>query len=166
MRTNNRLTLILSLVLLFGLTACNESDTAADTAVADAEQLVVYKSPTCGCCEEWIDHVNSAGLDTEFEHPSDLDKIKDGLKIPNTARSCHTAVSRQGFVFEGHIPARYINQFLENPPEDALGLAVPGMPIGSPGMEVDDRFMPYQILLLKADGTTEIFASVDNADMQ
>ncbi|MGB1058644.1 MAG: DUF411 domain-containing protein, partial [Ketobacter sp.] len=76
------------------------------------------------------------------------------------------AVSKQGFVFEGHIPARYIQQFLANPPEGAFGLAVPAMPVGSPGMEVNERFMPYQVLLLKKDGSTEVFAAVENAAQQ
>jgi hypothetical protein len=69
-------------------------------------------------------------------------------------------------VFEGHIPARYIQQFLDNPPADAIGLSVPGMPVGSPGMEVGDKFIPYQVLLLKHDGSTEVFARVEQQTHQ
>jgi len=69
-------------------------------------------------------------------------------------------------VFEGHIPAKFVKQFLDNVPEGAAGLAVPGMPLGSPGMEVDDRFMAYDILLLKDDGTSEVYVSVASAEQQ
>ena len=92
--------------------------------------------------------------------------IKDLYRIANNLRSCHTAVSTQGYVFEGHIPARYIHQSLANPPADAMGLTVPAMPVGSPGMEVGDKFMPYQILLMKKDGSTEVFASVGSMAQQ
>jgi len=130
------------------------------------EQLTVYKSPTCGCCTKWIDHIEAAGLKTQYQHPADLDGVKDHFRVPQLARSCHTAVSSQGYVFEGHVPARYIQQFLTSPPEGAFGLAVAAMPVGSPGMEVDNRFMPYQVLLLKQDGATEVFASVEGAAQQ
>ena len=75
-------------------------------------------------------------------------------------------MSAEGYVFEGHIPARYIRDFLANPPADARGLAVPAMPVGSPGMEVEDRFMPYEVLLLKADGGVEVFARVQTPAQQ
>jgi hypothetical protein len=75
-------------------------------------------------------------------------------------------VSSQGYAFEGHIPARYIHQFLANPPADGIGLTVPAMPVGSPGMEVGDKFMPYRVLLMKKDGSTEVFASVESAAQQ
>jgi hypothetical protein len=75
--------------------------------------------------------------------------------------SCHTAVSEQGYLFEGHVPAKLMQDFLEQPPADALGLAVPGMPMGSPGMEVDDRFSPYQVLLVKKDGSYEVYATIE-----
>ena len=81
-------------------------------------------------------------------------------------RSCHTAVSSQGYAFEGHIPARDSHQFLANPPADGIGLTVPAMPVGSPGMEVGDKFMPYRVLLMKKDGSTEVFASVESAAQQ
>ena len=72
-------------------------------------------------------------------------------------------MSAQGFVFEGHVPSKFIHAFLAAPPEGSIGLSVPGMPVGSPGMEVGERFMPYQILLLQKDGSTEIFAEINSA---
>lgn len=170
MQLIKRLSPLMGLLILPGLIACTEpNETRGTTAAAQTrqvEQLVVYKNPTCGCCQKWIDHLSVTGFDTEINHPADLNVIKDRFQVANNLRSCHTAVSEQGFVFEGHIPARYIHQFLANPPQDALGLAMPAMPVGSPGMEVGDRFMPYQVLLLKKDGGTEVFASVDNAAQQ
>lgn len=165
-----RLRTLLGLLLLSLLTACtdtNESAESHQTAQSSpAEQLIVYKSPKCGCCKKWIDHLEDSGFDTQYKHPKDLGAVKERFQVAQAIRSCHTAVSKQGFVFEGHIPARYMRQFLANPPEGAFGLAVPAMPVGSPGMEVNERFMPYQVLLLKKDGSTEVFAAVENAAQQ
>jgi len=75
-------------------------------------------------------------------------------------------VTKEGYVFEGHVPAKFIKQFMASPPANALGLAAPGMPMGSPGMEMGDRFSPYNIILMKKDGTSEVFASIANAAEQ
>lgn len=166
----NRIGPLLSMLFLSLLAACTDSSESTEPHQAEAssptEQLIVYKSPKCGCCKKWIGHLEDSGFDTQYKHPNDLDAIKERLNVPQETRSCHTAVSKQGFVFEGHVPARYIQQFLANPPEGALGLAVPAMPVGSPGMEVDDRFMPYKVLLLKKDGSTQVFAGVESAAQQ
>ncbi|WP_369802079.1 DUF411 domain-containing protein [Microbulbifer sp. Q7] len=81
-------------------------------------------------------------------------------------QSCHTSVSADGYVFEGHIPAKLIRQFLRNPPAGARGLAVPAMPLGSPGMEVGDRFTPYKVLQLNRDGSTSVYANIDHFEQQ
>jgi hypothetical protein len=164
-------TLVISLTLLPLLAACNQAadsqqTTAAATTAPAAETFTVYKQATCGCCEEWMSRVEEAGLDVTGRDVADLNAIKDQYQIAPRYQSCHTAVSSQGYVFEGHIPARYIQEFLANPPADAIGLAVPGMPLGSPGMEVGDRFTPYEVLLLKKDGSSEVFASVASAGEQ
>lgn len=125
--------------------------------------LDVYKSETCGCCVYWIEHVEQHGFSTTVHHPQDLNGLKAELGILPEWQSCHTAVTVEGYLFEGHVPARYISQFLAAPPDNALGLAVPGMPIGSPGMEVGERLTPYDILLMKKDGRSEVFASVKTA---
>ena len=83
-----------------------------------------------------IEHAEGYGFDSEIFHPRNLNGIKDEYGIPPRYRSCHTAVSPDGYVFEGHIPAKIVREFLESPPEDAIGLTVPAMPVGSPGMEV------------------------------
>lgn len=128
--------------------------------------LTVYKSPSCGCCKQWMSHLDNADFKTVANHPESLDSIKARYHIAPNLRSCHTAVSEGNYVFEGHIPARYIRQFLASPPGGAIGLTVPAMPLGSPGMEVGNRFMPYQVLLLKQDGGTEVFAEVETSEQQ
>ena len=151
--------------LLWGVSACVD-DQPASAGVSDparqaaGPRLSVYKSPACGCCADWVDHIEAAGFTTSIHHPENLNRIKAEQGIAPRYGSCHTAISGQGYVFEGHIPARYIRQFLENPPDAAIGLAVPAMPAGSPGMEMDGRFSPYQVLLLDKDGGHTVFARV------
>ncbi|WP_075178374.1 DUF411 domain-containing protein [Neptunomonas phycophila] len=128
--------------------------------------LSVYKSPTCGCCAEWITHVEERHFSTQIHHPSSLAETKSQLGIDAKYRSCHTAVDAQGFVFEGHVPAKLISQFLANPPANALGLSVPGMPAGSPGMEMANTFTPYPVLLLMKDGSAQIYATIKDQDQQ
>lgn len=125
-----------------------------------SEVFAVYKSPTCGCCGAWVDHINDHGIPTLVQHPADLNAIKDQFKVAPQYQSCHTAVSPDGYVFEGHIPANIIQRFLKEKPAGALGLAVPGMPLGSPGMEVDGRFTPYDVMLLKQDGSTAVYVHI------
>lgn len=131
-----------------------------------SESLVVHKSPTCGCCELWLEQLSQQGHDYTLSHPADLNALKARYRIAPRYQSCHTAVSEQGFVFEGHIPGFLISRFLAKPPEGAIGLAVPGMPLGSPGMEAGNRFDPYEVLLLKSDGTSEVYATIASPEDQ
>lgn len=98
-----------------------------------AENITVYKSRTCGCCNEWIKIMESKGHSVDAKHPMNLERTKENLGVPKQLGSCHTAVIN-GYVFEGHIPEADILAFLDNPPEGAKGLATPGMPAMSPGM--------------------------------
>ena len=122
--------------------------------------LLVHKTPTCGCCKMWMKHVEKNGFTAYGQDHQNLMKIKEQYNIQPQYRSCHTAVSSDGFIFEGHIPSKYIKQFLSEDHPEAIGLSVPGMPLGSPGMEVEDRFMPYDVLILFKDGTSNIYAEV------
>ena len=122
--------------------------------------LLVHKTPTCGCCKMWMKHVEENGFTAYGQDHQDLMKIKEKYNIEPQYRSCHTAVSSDGFIFEGHIPSKYIKQFLSEDHSEAIGLSVPGMPLGSPGMEVEDRFMPYDVLILFKDGTSKVYAEV------
>ena len=111
-------------------------------------------------------HVEEHGFETDVTNVTLMSRVKDKYGVEPQYRSCHTALSQDGFVFEGHIPAKYIQQFLENPPEGVLGLSVPAMPIGSPGMEVDERFQPYLVLQLNVDGSVTTFAEVNTYEEQ
>ncbi len=152
---------IKALALLLGM-SISGSLLADDAAI----HLDVYKSPYCGCCTLWMDHMAEHGFTSTGHHPEELGVLKQELGVPARYGSCHTGVSEEGFVFEGHVPARYVKAFLDNPPEDAIGLTVPAMPVGSPGMEYKDQFNPYDVLLLKRDGSVEVYASVASYEEQ
>ena len=122
--------------------------------------LLVHKTPTCGCCKKWVNHLEANSFSTMVNDHQNLQKVKEQHSIKPKYQSCHTAVSQDGYVFEGHIPSKFIKQFLANPEADAIGLAVPGMPLGSPGMEVEGRFMPYDVLVLYKDGSSKVYAEV------
>ena len=130
---------------------------APGAMAADPHVVQVTKTPTCGCCAEWVEHIEDAGFDVVVTDVSNeaLDAFKRSVGIAARYRSCHTA--RVGdYVIEGHVAAREIARLLDERPE-ALGLAVPGMPIGSPGMEFGTRQQPYVTLLLTHDGEERVF---------
>ena len=124
--------------------------------------LLTHKTPTCGCCKEWVKHAKEKGFNVHTQDHQNLEGIKKMYAIKPEYRSCHTTVSTNGFIFEGHIPVKYITQFLSEDHPNAIGLSVPGMPLGSPGMEFDDRFTPYDVLILYKDGSSKVFAEVRN----
>ncbi len=132
------------------------------TAPASAEgtpSVEVWKSPNCGCCIDWVEHLQENGftVKTNDTEQSTLDQIKRMAGITDKLSSCHTG-KIDGYVLEGHVPASDVKRLLAERP-DAKGLTVPGMPIGSPGMEVDGQpAEPFDVLLVKKDGTTEVFA--------
>ena len=137
-----------------------ESSSYISQKIAAEEKLIVHKTPTCGCCSKWVDHMKANGFLLETKNHESLLKIKDELKINTKYRSCHTAISEEGYFFEGHIPSKYVRKFLLEKNKDALGLSVPGMPLGSPGMEIEDRFTPYNIIIHYKDGTDAVYARV------
>jgi len=121
-------------------------------------RMTVYKTPTCGCCRVWVTHARSvlAGYDIETHDMNDLSEVKASLGVPAALQSCHTAITGP-YVFEGHVPADLIKRFLAERPK-ALGLAVPGMPVGSPGMEMGARKEPYDVVLFDKGGMTRVYA--------
>ena len=128
-------------------------------AQAALPQVEVWKDASCGCCKDWIAHLEKNGFEARVHDPGNADARKR-LGIPIEYGSCHTAVL-DGYALEGHVPVREILRLLEERP-NAIGLAVPGMPIGSPGMdgpEYGRRRDPYDVLLLARDGTSRIFQS-------
>lgn len=120
---------------------------------ASAQHIVVHKSPTCGCCNDWITHLEGEGFHVEAVNHANMGDIKSRLGVPHGMGSCHTA-EVEGYVIEGHVPAQDIHRLLKEKPK-ARGLTVPGMPLGSPGMEMGDTREPYTVFLIKPDGTTE-----------
>ena len=122
--------------------------------------LLVNKTPSCGCCKEWVKHAENHGFVTYTKDYQSLNNIKKKYKIKREFQSCHTTVSSNGYVFEGHIPAKFIEKFLSENHPNAIGLTVPGMPLGSPGMEFDNRFMPYDILIMYSDGSSKVYAEI------
>ncbi len=126
----------------------------------------VYKDANCGCCKEWISYAEGHGLNATAQNVEDVSLFKERYSVPQQMRSCHTTVTTDGYVFEGHVPAKYMAQFLKNPPSDAIGLAVPSMPVGSPGMEYQDKFMPYKVMQLNKDGSIAIYATIDTPQQQ
>ncbi|MDW7551404.1 DUF411 domain-containing protein [Pseudoalteromonas peptidolytica] len=133
-------------------------------------ELEVFKSPTCGCCELWLNHLTAQGISYQATDLNYLGSLKNKFGIKQNYQSCHTGVSKDGFVFEGHVPAKFIKRFLQDETltqdSNNIGLSVPAMPIGSVGMEMGERFMPFQVLLLKKDGSYEVFAGVSSYEEQ
>ena len=166
----NRLTWVA--LAMGGLVGCTQPALPAQSAVAPAAQVIqatpdatpvalprmaVHKTPSCGCCSVWIEHMKDAGFEVDVHDMVDMGPVKERLGVPYTKGSCHTA-EVGGYLIEGHIPAADIKRLLEERP-DARGLVLPGMPLGSPGMEVPDgRQQPYTVELVRHDGTTEPFA--------
>jgi len=121
--------------------------------------IEVWKSPTCGCCGKWVEHLEANGFAVEAKNTSSamLDRIKRQAGIEEKLASCHTGLI-DGYAIEGHVPAEDIKRLLKERP-DAIGLTVPNMPIGSPGMEQPGgETEPYDVLLVKKDGSAEVFA--------
>src|SRR5829696_7430231 len=118
-------------------------------------KVLVYKSPTCGCCGAWVDRIKAAGFEVTTRDVPDVAPIKARYGIPARLASCHTALV-EGYALEGHVPPADVQRLLREKPK-AVGLAVPGMPMGSPGME-GPRKDPYDVLLVQQGGATRLFA--------
>jgi hypothetical protein len=125
-----------------------------------APTMEVYKSPTCGCCSKWVDHVREAGITVKVTDLSDeaLASLKDKHGIPRTAQSCHTGLIA-GYVVEGHVPVAEVHRMLKERPT-VSGIAVGGMPIGSPGMEVPGRpAQTYNVVTFDKQGALKVYST-------
>ena len=139
---------ILSLVIAAGRRGLAQSGPAVQ----------VYKDPTCGCCALWVEHLRKAGFTATVTDVEDMTALKTKHGVPPRARSCHTAVTGD-YVIEGHVPAADVQRLLKERPS-VVGIGVPGMPIGSPGMEVAGvKPQPYDVLAFDKAGQTTVFAS-------
>lgn len=135
--------------------------TVACSRPAKAAVLNVYKSPSCGCCGAWVDNVRVSGLDVVVHELEDVAPVATKAGVPDAARSCHTAIV-DGYFVEGHVPAPDIRKLLRERPK-ARGIAVPGMPIGSPGMEQGDRKDAYATLIVDREGAMRVFTQHNQA---
>lgn len=147
------------LALIAATVAASAPTGAPETSRATVE-VTVFKSPTCGCCSKWVDHLRKHAEGTAFtviaKDTSDMASVKSTAGVPEKVHSCHTAFVN-GYVVEGHVPADDILRMLKEKPKVA-GIAAPGMPVGSPGMEVSSRRDAYDVVAFKRDGSTSVFA--------
>jgi hypothetical protein len=133
------------------------------TRKADASPLLyertitIFKSPTCGCCKKWVDHVRAAGFVAVVHDVDDMDAVKKREGVPKALQSCHTAIAN-GYVIEGHVPAADVLRLLRERPKGVRGVAAPGMPGGSPGMEMGGPADKYDVVAFTRDGATRVFA--------
>lgn len=136
----------------------HSSKLRSELKAKDSETLevTVYKSPTCGCCTMWEEHLKKNGFKIKSQPRDDMDKIKKEYGVKAEIASCHTAIIN-GYVFEGHVPASDIKRFLKEKPKGVVGLSAPGMPMGSPGMEgtYSDK---YDVVTFNKDGKLKTFA--------
>lgn len=144
---------------IFFLAAC--SAPVADQQASNLEQtsmVTIYKSATCGCCSKWSEYLEENGFAVLVEEVQDFAAVKDQYEVPLQLRSCHTAIL-DGYVIEGHVPVSEIERLLDERP-NVIGIAVPGMPPGSPGMEVEGlEFGTFDVIAFDWSGNTEVFAS-------
>ena len=126
-------------------------------AIAPAKEVHIFKSKDCGCCKAWIEHMRSAGFKVQVTDVDDTAAARKRLGMPDRFGSCHTATV-DGYAIEGHVPAAEVKRLLAMGTK-AIGLSVPGMAPGSPGMEVGARRDPYQVLLIDLSGRSSVFAS-------
>ncbi len=128
----------------------------ATTSLADAD-IVVYKTPTCRCCGNWVAHLRNAGLEVSVVNVSSTQPIQSRVGVPRQLGSCHTAVVGDYWV-EGHVPADLIQRLITEKPDDSRGIAIPGMAIGSPGMEGLNP-ADYDVVAYDTEGNTIVYAS-------
>lgn len=125
---------------------------------ADSKSITIYKSPSCGCCSAWAEELQKAGYKVKEVNSRNVTGIKRKLGIEPSLRSCHTAII-DGYILEGHVPLSAISKLLKEKPKDIHALSVPGMPIGSLGMEVGNQKDKYNVIAIKKNKETIIYES-------
>jgi len=158
----HRPTLIAIAVVAFAILVITQFTQQPDTAAAAQQKpagplVEVFKTPTCGCCSQWVEHMRSNGFIVRTNDLADLSTIKKSRGVPDAVQSCHTAVVN-GYVVEGHVPAADVHKMLKEKPAIA-GIAVGGMPVGSPGMETPFvKAQPFDVMSFDKSGKTSVFA--------
>jgi len=146
---------MIALAAVLGLAAVTVAGTGV-LAQQPPTKVTVYKSSTCGCCSKWVEHMKAAGFAVTAMDVPDIEVPKRTYGVPESAKSCHTAVVG-GYVVEGHVPADLVQKMLREKPAIA-GIATPGMPVGSPGMEVPGYKDAYDVIAFDKAGKTSIYA--------
>jgi hypothetical protein len=142
---------------ILGLTATGLALAAAPALAAAKPAMTTYRSPTCGCCMKWVEAMRGAGFTVAVRDTDDMGAVKARLKVPGTLYSCHTTLVG-GLVVEGHVPAEAVRKLLKNRPAGVIGISAPGMPRGSPGMEMADGSKdPLNLTLFDAAGRTRAY---------
>lgn len=156
--------LALSGLVLGGCSPPSDDRSATSTGLENAQQahkaaMTAYRDPSCGCCGAWARIAEQAGYEVTLLDDNNMTAVKQRLGVPPELASCHTAVVND-YVIEGHVPLEQVDRLLNERPADIRGIAVPGMPIGSPGMEVPDGTKePFQVIAFAADGTTSVYST-------
>ncbi len=143
---------LLMAALTFGSPVQSEMPAPEGKAV----EITVYRSPTCGCCGKWVDHLRENRFNINDVVRDDMQEVKEKYGVPRQLQSCHTAIV-DGYVIEGHVPAGDIRRLLNIKPK-VVGLSVPGMPVGTPGMEMGERQDPYQVISFDENDAYRVFS--------
>lgn len=142
---------------MFGGAAMSACVSVHAAAAATLPPVTVHKTESCGCCRQWVEHLQKAGFSVKVLNSDNLAPVKQRLGVPAAMGSCHTA-EVGGYFVEGHVPVQDMQRLLAEKPR-AKGLAVPGMPVGSPGMEVSSgEVAAYEVLLVGMDGAAQVYA--------
>ena len=145
------------LKMMLSATLLTASMTTATESAATEKEMTVYRSPTCGCCGKWIEHAKQNHFVIKDIVSDDMQAIKQKLGVPEKLASCHTVIV-DGYVIEGHVPAADIEKLLQTKPE-VVGIAAPGMPMGSPGMEMGGRQDDYDVISFDKAGNAQVFSA-------
>lgn len=140
------------------LTTCLSANSANPNSANQSKFIKVFESPTCGCCDKWVEYMKSKGYKLEVHKSTDFYKIKEQHNIKPAYQSCHTGIitsANQSYALEGHIPLGALEWLLEHKPQEAIGISAPGMPQGSPGME-QGIYEEYPVILLLKNGEYEL----------
>lgn len=159
-----KITTVITIFIMLGLSLnISHADSVWDKPVLVSEDssmdIVVYRSPTCGCCSKWLAHLETHGFNVQDNVIEDIQKIKDQYGVKRTLASCHTAIIN-GYIVEGHVPANDIKTMLRDKP-DIKGLTVPGMVVGTPGMEMGNKKVPFKVFAFDKDGQATLYKAYD-----
>ncbi len=148
---------IIAVVALVAMVASGVTWSSESSAPESKAKVSVYKTQTCGCCGKWVNHLRANGFEVEVTDVPDTSPVRQRLGVPERLASCHTATVG-GYWVEGHVPAELIHELLAEEPENIRGIAAPGMPPGSPGMESPYALKQYTVVSLDADGQIQVYA--------